>query len=195
MMRIISSELVRENRKNQAKYHGIYLLKIFVLLITSKAQGELEELGLKIIFVFATGYFMITNFCVYGLPINTINGGYAILGSTRSMDDDVTGNHGSMDFWIVKLGMTITLVPGPKNGDGIEVFPNPSYGVLNLKLPSSYCGAKVSLFDPVGKEVYKNVTVGYDPVLYLPNICAGIYFLKITTDNNETAYKVLNFIN
>lgn len=33
---------------------------------------------------------------------NTIDGGYIIAGSVYSMDGDVTGNHGSADYWIVK---------------------------------------------------------------------------------------------
>jgi len=33
----------------------------------------------------------------------TINGGYIVAGSSRSNDGDVGGNHGSEDYWIVKL--------------------------------------------------------------------------------------------
>lgn len=33
----------------------------------------------------------------------TTDGGYIIAGSTRSVDGDVTNNHGQEDFWIVKL--------------------------------------------------------------------------------------------
>jgi hypothetical protein len=31
------------------------------------------------------------------------DGGYAIVGNTESNNDDVTGNHGANDFWIIKL--------------------------------------------------------------------------------------------
>jgi len=33
----------------------------------------------------------------------TLDGGYVIAGYTKSIDGDVTGNHGGSDFWIVKL--------------------------------------------------------------------------------------------
>jgi len=33
----------------------------------------------------------------------TTDGGYIVAGSSRSNDGDVTGNHGDMDFWVVKL--------------------------------------------------------------------------------------------
>ncbi len=35
--------------------------------------------------------------------IQTTDGGYAVAGSSRSNDGDVTGNHGDYDYWIVKL--------------------------------------------------------------------------------------------
>ncbi|HLG35294.1 MAG TPA: T9SS type A sorting domain-containing protein [Bacteroidia bacterium] len=33
----------------------------------------------------------------------TIDGGYVVAGSSRSIDGDVTGNHGQSDYWIVRL--------------------------------------------------------------------------------------------
>lgn len=35
--------------------------------------------------------------------IQTNDGGYAVCGYTNSNDDDVSGNHGASDYWIVKL--------------------------------------------------------------------------------------------
>jgi hypothetical protein len=37
---------------------------------------------------------------------NTSDGGYIVAGYTASTDGDVTGNHGSNDAWVVKLGTT-----------------------------------------------------------------------------------------
>jgi len=39
----------------------------------------------------------------------TIDGGYIVAGRTLSTDGDVTGNHGSFDYWIVKLNNTGTI--------------------------------------------------------------------------------------
>jgi Secretion system C-terminal sorting domain len=39
----------------------------------------------------------------------TIDGGYIIAGTTSSIDGDVTGNHGGMDYWIVKTDQTGTI--------------------------------------------------------------------------------------
>ena len=36
----------------------------------------------------------------------TVEGGYIVLGTSRSNDGDVTGNHGNRDYWVVKLSET-----------------------------------------------------------------------------------------
>jgi PKD repeat protein len=40
----------------------------------------------------------------------TVDGGYIIAGYARSNNDDVTGNHGNYDYWIVKLDNTGTII-------------------------------------------------------------------------------------
>ncbi len=38
--------------------------------------------------------------------IQTSDGGFAVAGATNSDDDDVSGNHGNTDSWVVKLDNT-----------------------------------------------------------------------------------------
>jgi hypothetical protein len=38
--------------------------------------------------------------------IKTLDGGYLVAGSSSSIDGDVVGNHGSLDYWVVKLSAT-----------------------------------------------------------------------------------------
>ncbi|MGC4039293.1 MAG: hypothetical protein QM710_00440 [Flavobacterium sp.] len=38
--------------------------------------------------------------------IQTSDGGYIFAGESDSVDGDVTGNHGSLDIWIVKMSAT-----------------------------------------------------------------------------------------
>jgi len=40
----------------------------------------------------------------------TIDGGFVVAGYTYSTNDDVTGNHGSSDYWVVKLGTAGDLI-------------------------------------------------------------------------------------
>lgn len=44
----------------------------------------------------------------WGIP--TPDGGYLVTGNTNSFNGDVTGNHGSADYWLVKLNGNLELV-------------------------------------------------------------------------------------
>ena len=41
--------------------------------------------------------------------IQTLDGGYAVAGSSNSNNGNVTGHHGSADFWVAKLSNTGTI--------------------------------------------------------------------------------------
>ena len=58
--------------------------------------------------------------------LQTDDGGYAIAGYTGSNDGDVTGNHGSWDFWVVKLAPDLTEVRALETGGAIRLYPNPA---------------------------------------------------------------------
>ncbi|MEY8761176.1 T9SS type A sorting domain-containing protein [Chryseobacterium tongliaoense] len=52
----------------------------------------------------------------------TTDGGYIVAGSTESNNGDVTGNHGSSDYWIVKLDATGNLTwQKTLGGTGIDI--------------------------------------------------------------------------
>ncbi len=62
----------------------------------------------------------------------TTDGGYIVAGTTQSNDSDVTGNHGSRDYWIVKLdnsgGIQWQKCLGGSNGEGIVSIQQNSDG-------------------------------------------------------------------
>ena len=52
----------------------------------------------------------------------TIDGGYIVAGSTRSTVGDVSGNHGTDDYWVIKLNSTGTLLwQKPLGGTLVDV--------------------------------------------------------------------------
>src|SRR5688572_16645325 len=40
----------------------------------------------------------------------TVDGGYVVTGYTASNNGDVTGNHGAVDFWVVKLDVAGNII-------------------------------------------------------------------------------------
>jgi len=63
------------------------------------------------------------------------------------------------------------------------VYPNPSNGVFTVEAQNN---ATVTVFDVLGKQIAsQKITVG-TATLNLSSFTAGIYFAKITTENNQT---------
>jgi Bacterial Ig domain/Ig-like domain CHU_C associated len=61
-----------------------------------------------------------------GVPkiINTTDGGYIFAGSTFSNDGDVTGNHGTWDYWVVKINSTGNIQWKKTFGGSLSENPN-----------------------------------------------------------------------
>ena len=59
----------------------------------------------------------------------TSDGGYIVAGRSESNDDDVTGNHGSADFWIVKLDSDGDLIWQKPGCDAVRCLAFQNVGV------------------------------------------------------------------
>jgi PKD repeat protein len=90
--------------------------------------------------------------------IQTIDGGYLMAGNTASNDGDVTGNHGSYDFWVVKINSAGSLewqkcLGGTKVDVGMSVNQTADGGYLISGYPYSNDG------DVVGNHGYDDAWV------------------------------------
>lgn len=88
------------------------------------------------------------------------------------------------------------LLLSEENVEAINVFPNPTQGLLNVELSHLKQGANISLrlFDAMGKlvETYKTVSVSnfYTTQLHLSKLAMGLYSLEISIDDKISTYKV-----
>ncbi len=79
-------------------------------------------------------------------------------------------------------------------GTVASVFPNPFESVLNLSLPGNAAAdASVQIVSPGGKVVYSGRFVNnYGNIrMDLPDLVAGVYFLKLSTGGTESVYKII----
>jgi streptogramin lyase len=66
---------------------------------------------------------------------------------------------------------------------GFTVYPNPSNGIFNIE---ALTNATITVFDMVGKQVStQKVAIG-TATINLSSFTAGVYFAKITTEDNQT---------
>lgn len=103
------------------------------------------------------------------------------------------GTSGGTDKILVIKGVSTTSVESKDKGSLFEVFPNPSYGYLNIKSASNSL-SKVSIFDMLGNKI---TDIALDPNsshnLLTSDMVSGQYQLRIES-NGQIENKIVNII-
>jgi hypothetical protein len=75
-------------------------------------------------------------------------------------------------------------------GNGqIMVYPNPASDNVNVK--SDYTVSSIEVMNYMGQTVYRNTTVNAKTTQFsVSTLSAGIYFLKVATDQGERTFKI-----
>ena len=119
----------------------------------------------------------------------TNEGGYIIGGNSSSMDNDVTGNHGGEDFWIVKLDDMQTGTININGQQNILIYPNPASEQLTIDLIGHGFipeGTTVSLLSATGEKVLEKSVTDFITSLNVEGQPKGLYFIKI--ENTDKYY-------
>ena len=74
----------------------------------------------------------------------------------------------------------------------VEVYPNPSNGIINLKLNgSSSENSSIKIHDMAGRIVFEDVISSNDQRIDLSSLPKGNYVLKVKTEKNELVEKIV----
>lgn len=74
----------------------------------------------------------------------------------------------------------------------VNVFPNPSYGVLTIENTSSINDIKLNILDVLGNTVYTNsLTAQETKQLQLQQLAQGIYFINFKSNNHTATQKII----
>jgi len=125
--------------------------------------------------------------------IQTSDYGYIIAGHSTSNDGDVSGNHGSADYWIVKLAPdTITgIIQHPYQTSNIQISPNPFTDELIVISNQFGVKGEIRIFDVTGKEILRQNTFGEETKINTGHLTAGFYFVKYAEENKINNFKVV----
>jgi hypothetical protein len=101
--------------------------------------------------------------------------------NTMSNDNDVSGNHGDYDVWVVKLtskSITNSLTEISNSNEKLTVYPNPLNNKFSIQFNEPIF--KITLMDMLGNLVYTNDSGNKE--YYIPeNLHSGSYMLEIET--------------
>ena len=110
-------------------------------------------------------------------------------GWAGGFEDQIQADGGIYKYSGSPLGFN-TVAAIPRN---LHVYPNPSKGEINLKLPVAKRGMLLQVINPLGQVVYEenilNMYPAADYKLHL-NVPAGIYVIKMNTENELYIHKI-----
>lgn len=112
----------------------------------------------------------------------TLDGGFIMVGFSDSNNGDVTGNHGSSDFWVVKLAAGLVDV-SPLPAMALKVSPNPTVGILTIELNdlATFQNAQISVLNMNGQTILKQTIHNQHLMLNIEDQPKGVYILNIKT--------------
>jgi hypothetical protein len=132
------------------------------------------------------------NFSDLANVIITDNNNDLVLGGFFGSEQYYTNNtlvnvNGREDFFLAKYSTEVcALSTEAQTQQKMVVYPNPSNGLVQLHLPSSF-NAKIELFNTLGQSVYKTQLDNQQQmVLDLSHLNKGFYYIKVVTDSNES---------
>ncbi|HYV90967.1 MAG TPA: T9SS type A sorting domain-containing protein [Chitinophagales bacterium] len=127
----------------------------------------------------------------------TLDGGFLLAGETMSNDEDVSGNHGDWDVWVVKLSAPNGINEAGVIKNSIEIYPNPFSSLTTITLSlGENAFATIELFDLTGRKfktlLDENVAAG-DHKLYLngDQLSSGLYFLQLKMNGEVVTKKII----
>ena len=100
------------------------------------------------------------------------------------------------DGWLPNQSATIVIQSqmnaAEVDASKIAVYPNPTNGLLTVKLPSiAAATGNLSLVDMQGRKIFSKQMAGSEEILSLEHLSNGIYLLTISVDNQKITKKIV----
>ncbi len=119
----------------------------------------------------------------------TTDGGYIVAGESSSIDGDVSGNNGLLDFWVIKLAPFPLGIPNTLSKPKFTISPNPSQGEFTINMTDLIGPMNVRICNAVGRTVY--IKSDIEGELNVDNIPPGNYFITITSEDHSGTRKLI----
>ena len=127
--------------------------------------------------------------------IQTLDGGYIAAGVSSSVDNDVTGNHGQGNFWIVKLypdTINTGVATLPASKQTLQIWPSPNNGTFTIFLPAPTTESlQVTITDIIGQTIKETTATTNKNIPMLLDAPPGMYFVTALTSMGKQTAKVV----
>ncbi|MFN0176603.1 MAG: T9SS type A sorting domain-containing protein [Saprospiraceae bacterium] len=120
--------------------------------------------------------------------IQTNDQGYILGGFAWSNDGDVSGNHGSADYWVIKLSpesVGTEDAPAAMAGN-LEIYPNPAHQFVSLKTVSEEPVLSVRISDLLGRAISHQSILNPSTVeMDISALPSGLYLVTATSPSGR----------
>jgi len=107
----------------------------------------------------------------------TSEGGFAIVGFSDSNDEEITGNHGKYDLFIIKLSAESSPTKETQT-QPLEIYPNPASQSFSLNIPTEAATFNLTMTDLLGREVSRQAVFPNGGSVEIAQLPVGVYFVK-----------------
>jgi hypothetical protein len=119
----------------------------------------------------------------------TNDGGFIVAGGSSSNGGDVSGNHGDVDCWLVKLTGSQQSIENFQP-DLFSVFPNPVQNIIHVKADNKLIGKPYVIYDNTARVVLSGKLNSENITIELSNLSGGIYLFSVG-ENLQQTFKII----
>ena len=119
----------------------------------------------------------------------TNDGGFIVAGGSSSNDGDVSGNHGDVDCWLVKLASSQQSIENFQP-DLFSVFPNPAQNTIHVKTDNKLIGKPYVIYDNTARVVLSGKLNAENTIFELSSLSGGSYLFSVG-ENLQQTFKII----
>jgi len=123
----------------------------------------------------------------------TSDGGYIMIGSSDSQDGDVSGNHGGLDYWVVKLSGATNVGIQNLFPNLPVISPNPVHGNFKVTFANAALeNADLIISNLIGEAILQKKISG-DREIYFSasDLTPGVYLLTVSSPTGKFISKFI----
>lgn len=110
---------------------------------------------------------------------------------TVGYKNDEEASQFGYDFYMAQFLLNNTLSVEDFQKDSVSIYPNPVTDRVQLDFTTAVANTQIALFDTLGKEIMTFQTDQKNTQLNMENLSQGIYYLKVTQNNNVFTKKIV----
>jgi hypothetical protein len=78
-----------------------------------------------------------------------------------------------------------------QSDESISIFPNPSSGLVSVRLPSSHSYQSINVVNYLGEVVAEQKLTGSSAIFDLSHVSNGVYFIQLRGESIFRAHKMI----